>query len=48
MVAIGHDVTILKLTHLLPPLPIQETDKATMDVEAQEDGVMAKILVSAM
>jgi hypothetical protein len=24
----------------------QETDKATMDVEAQEDGVMAKIIVS--
>jgi len=23
-----------------------ETDKATMDVEAQDDGVMAKILVS--
>lgn len=23
----------------------QETDKATMDVEAQEDGVLAKILV---
>lgn len=25
---------------------IQETDKATMDVEAQEDGVLAKIIVS--
>jgi pyruvate/2-oxoglutarate dehydrogenase complex dihydrolipoamide acyltransferase (E2) component len=25
-----------------------ETDKATMDVEAQDDGVMAKILVSAV
>jgi hypothetical protein len=24
----------------------QETDKATMDVEAQDDGVMAKIIVS--
>lgn len=24
----------------------QETDKATMDVEAQEDGVMGKIIVS--
>lgn len=23
----------------------QETDKATMDVEAQDDGVMAKIIV---
>lgn len=25
---------------------LQETDKATMDVEAQEDGIMAKIIVS--
>jgi pyruvate dehydrogenase E2 component (dihydrolipoamide acetyltransferase) len=25
-----------------------ETDKATMDVEAQDDGVMAKILVSVV
>lgn len=25
---------------------VQETDKATMDVEAQEDGIMAKIIVS--
>lgn len=24
----------------------QETDKATMDVEAQDDGVMGKIIVS--
>jgi hypothetical protein len=30
--------------NLLPDL--QETDKATMDVEAQDDGIMAKILVS--
>ncbi len=30
------------------PFPLtQETDKATMDVEAQDDGIMAKILVSA-
>ena len=25
--------------------PLQETDKATIDVEAQDDGVMGKILV---
>jgi hypothetical protein len=26
----------------------QETDKATMDVEAQEDGVLGKIIVSLL
>ena len=25
---------------------IQETDKATIDVEAQDDGILAKIIVS--
>jgi hypothetical protein len=27
--------------------PAQETDKATIDVEAQDDGVLGKILVRA-
>jgi hypothetical protein len=27
---------------------LQETDKATIDVEAQEDGIMGKIIVSAL
>ena len=27
-------------------LPCQETDKATIDVEAPEDGILAKIIVS--
>jgi hypothetical protein len=31
------------LGHLLTTL--QETDKATIDVEAQDDGVLAKIIV---
>jgi pyruvate/2-oxoglutarate dehydrogenase complex dihydrolipoamide acyltransferase (E2) component len=26
-------------------MPLKETDKATMDIEAQDDGVMGKILV---
>lgn len=26
---------------------VQETDKATMEVEAQDDGVLAKIIVRA-
>lgn len=26
---------------------LQETDKATMDVEAQDDGLLAKIIVSS-
>lgn len=28
--------------------PLQETDKATIEVEAQEDGIMGKIIVSAL
>ena len=28
-------------------IPYQETDKATIDVEAPEDGILAKIIVSA-
>ena len=27
------------------PRPVQETDKAVIDVEAQDDGIMGKILV---
>lgn len=32
-------------TPLLTPYSTQETDKATIDVEAQDDGVLAKIIV---
>ena len=27
------------------PRPVQETDKAVIDVETQDDGIMGKILV---
>lgn len=41
-------VRILFFAHFHTTLshPIQETDKATIDVEAPEDGVLAKIIVS--
>lgn len=29
-------------------IPHQETDKATIDVEAPEDGILAKIIVSTL
>lgn len=36
--------TCLSTSH--PKRVIQETDKATIDVEAQDDGILAKIIVS--
>jgi len=40
-------VYFLQLTPLISssPFPRQETDKATIDVEAQDDGILAKIIV---
>ena len=36
------------LSRVIPHVPCQETDKATIDVEAPEDGILAKIIVSTL
>jgi hypothetical protein len=33
------------ISPMTSPRPVQETDKAVIDVEAQDDGIMGKILV---
>jgi hypothetical protein len=33
------------ISQMTSPRPVQETDKAVIDVEAQDDGIMGKILV---
>ena len=39
-------ILFFTLFHIIPHIPYQETDKATIDVEAPEDGILAKIIVS--
>ena len=34
-----------RISQMTSPRPVQETDKAVIDVEAQDDGIMGKILV---
>lgn len=33
------------ISPMTSPRPVQETDKAVIDVETQDDGIMGKILV---
>lgn len=45
LLEIVSDLTYYYSMSIMPPVRSQETDKATIDVEAQDEGIMGKILV---